>query len=462
MNFTPDITIYTDGSTAPGNPGPSGYGFFAVTDTKIYNGFGPVSIRATNNEAELTAVIKSIEYVNYLNKYSSLLLLSDSKYVVDGINSLDKWERNNWMTASGTLLANVGLWEDIKKAITKFKLNGNKFVTKWVKGHDGNIGNEQADQNANKGRIGVLTGKSEHTCVIENRLQAEYKNDVLAAESIVNGSKVVSKPFNLTPLLSGKKWFFNTNLKNHLTEGRYFYTTSTYENKKLDNNKNIGKRNPDTHYAIYITDYLIGELEAIRDQYNNSLSDMIVPIIIDLASVKKNLPTIADKSKLKEVITIKGNMAVTADSSVLGTVVTPPKLIFKLEGIFNYGFTLLNKFVTKADDVAIVDITEHFFTVSAKGKQNLHVDFKNDLKTMVVDNIPLNNSIVTIKLNLGVDIPLRNNFLALIKQKSSLLKVFSVMFEITENSYRVATIIQCDNDIGIYFTPDANYRIIKI
>lgn len=128
------IHIYTDGA-ASGNPGPGGYGIVMLYKQhrkEISEGFK----LTTNNRMELLAVIVALESVKKAN--ASVVVYSDSKYVVDSINKkwLDNWERTGFKKK-----ANVDLWKRFLKVRHKHHL---KFV--WVKGHASNAENNRCDE----------------------------------------------------------------------------------------------------------------------------------------------------------------------------------------------------------------------------------------------------------------------------------------------------------------------------
>ena len=75
------VNIYTDGACR-GNPGPGGWGVYieyGETTKELYGG----DELTTNNKMELTAAIKGLEA---LNTKCQVNLITDSKYVMDGIN----------------------------------------------------------------------------------------------------------------------------------------------------------------------------------------------------------------------------------------------------------------------------------------------------------------------------------------------------------------------------------------
>ena len=98
----------------------------------------------TNNRMELTA---AIEALNALKKPSKVILHTDSKYVMDGINEwMANWKMRGWKTAAKKPVKNQDLWMALDEATQRHEIQW-----KWVKGHDGNPGNEEADELANLG-----------------------------------------------------------------------------------------------------------------------------------------------------------------------------------------------------------------------------------------------------------------------------------------------------------------------
>ena len=136
------VNIYTDGACR-GNPGVGGWGVYieyGETTKELYGG----DELTTNNKMELTAAIKGLEA---LNTKCQVNLITDSKYVMDGINGwINGWKKNNWKNSQKKDVKNKDLWIQLDK------LNSYHDVKwSWVKGHSGHLQNEKADQLANKG-----------------------------------------------------------------------------------------------------------------------------------------------------------------------------------------------------------------------------------------------------------------------------------------------------------------------
>jgi ribonuclease HI len=128
-----EIHIYTDGA-ATGNPGPGGYGAVLLSGNlrkELSQGYQ----HTTNNRMELLAVIAALESLKKPN--SSVVVFSDSKYVVDAIEK--KWLAG-WVQKNFNKVKNPDLW---KRFLVVFKRHQVKFV--WVKGHADNAENNRCD-----------------------------------------------------------------------------------------------------------------------------------------------------------------------------------------------------------------------------------------------------------------------------------------------------------------------------
>ena len=141
-NGLPKVVIYTDGS-CQGNPGPGGWGALLVSGKHRKELTGGDRY-TTNNRMEMMA---SIEALKSLKKKSDVDLYTDSRYLKDGIEKwLPAWKKNNWRTRQRQPVKNRDLWELLDCLILQHCIRWC-----WVKGHDGNEGNERADKLAKEG-----------------------------------------------------------------------------------------------------------------------------------------------------------------------------------------------------------------------------------------------------------------------------------------------------------------------
>jgi len=130
------VQIYTDGA-CQGNPGPGGWGAVLIWEGQTYEINGGERL-TTNNRMELTAVIRAL---SELKKPVPVKLYSDSQYVIRGMKEwIHGWKRKGWKRTTGPL-ENVDLWQELDSIAARYQI---EWI--WVRGHQGNLYNEKADQ----------------------------------------------------------------------------------------------------------------------------------------------------------------------------------------------------------------------------------------------------------------------------------------------------------------------------
>ncbi len=146
------INIYTDGACS-GNPGPGGWGALLVAQKngqviskkEIYGG----EPNTTNNRMELMAAMKAL---NKLKRPAKVTVITDSKYLKDGMTKWIKtWRSNNWKTSTKKEIKNLDLWKEIYSLSEEHEVSW-----AWVKGHNNHDENEKADSLA---RLGMESHK---------------------------------------------------------------------------------------------------------------------------------------------------------------------------------------------------------------------------------------------------------------------------------------------------------------
>jgi len=136
------VIAYTDGACR-GNPGPGGWGVF-LQYGEHRKEFSGGEAPTTNNRMELMAAISALES---LREPCKVALHTDSKYVLQGLTEwLPGWKKRGWKTADKKPVKNQDLWERLDAAAARHQVDW-----KWVKGHAGDPGNENADRLANQG-----------------------------------------------------------------------------------------------------------------------------------------------------------------------------------------------------------------------------------------------------------------------------------------------------------------------
>lgn len=135
------VTIYTDGACS-GNPGPGGYGvllLYGSARRELSAGYR----RTTNNRMEMMGCIVGLQA---LKERCEVLIYSDSSYVVDAITKswAVRWRENGWKRRE------KGKWKEAMNAdlwaVMLELCEQHDVMFQWVRGHNGNEGNERCDE----------------------------------------------------------------------------------------------------------------------------------------------------------------------------------------------------------------------------------------------------------------------------------------------------------------------------
>lgn len=139
MSVRPRVRLVTDGACS-GNPGPGGWAALLISGDHEKMLSGGES-NTTNNRMELTAVIEGLAA---LRRPSEVLVVTDSKYVLDGMTKwIIGWKKRGWLTAGKKDVKNRDLWEELDRHCSEHSV-----VWEWVRGHAGHEENERVDEAA--------------------------------------------------------------------------------------------------------------------------------------------------------------------------------------------------------------------------------------------------------------------------------------------------------------------------
>lgn len=157
--MTAQYIVYADGACS-GNPGPGGWAFEVthVGFTELAAASG-MSTGTTNNIMELTAATNALEAIlKNANMASAIqpgeiILRLDSQYVLDGLFKwIEGWKANGWKTAGRKPVKNPELWQRLDRVRLGLEGAGFELKAEWVKGHNGEPGNERVDTEAARNR----------------------------------------------------------------------------------------------------------------------------------------------------------------------------------------------------------------------------------------------------------------------------------------------------------------------
>ena len=188
--------IYTDGASR-GNPGPGGWAVIVISGDRVQEIAGRMD-DVTNNQMELMAVQKALEYVEENIPGGQVLVHTDSTYVLKGLEYwLDGWVRNGWITSTKKPVENKGLWEKLYELRESL---GNRLKLVKVAGHSGHEFNDRCDELA----VALALNKKED--VFSGTL-VDYKNKLSEnpPKSVQKTTKTKAGPaYSYVSLIDGK------------------------------------------------------------------------------------------------------------------------------------------------------------------------------------------------------------------------------------------------------------------
>lgn len=133
------IKVWTDGACDP-NPGVGGWGWHRADGASDFGG----ERLTTNNRMEMTAILNAMRA---LPDGAVAIIHSDSQYCVNGLTVWSAgWARKDWRK-KGEPMPNRDLWLALEAEKKRLRA-----VFRWVRGHNGDAGNEKADRLAVMGR----------------------------------------------------------------------------------------------------------------------------------------------------------------------------------------------------------------------------------------------------------------------------------------------------------------------
>lgn len=135
---------YTDGSCSP-NPGPGGFAVIKDMQPLIVGH----ELNSTNIRMEGKALIAAMKDA----AGAEVEIFTDSEFWINVITKwAPGWADKNWVKKGGEI-KNL---EIVKEAYALYQ--DSQAILTWVRGHEGDPGNEMADEWANKARSGRLDG----------------------------------------------------------------------------------------------------------------------------------------------------------------------------------------------------------------------------------------------------------------------------------------------------------------
>ena len=138
------LTYYTDGSASP-NPGPGGFSVIRDMVPALLGGEQPST---TNIRMEGLAIMAALKDA----AGEECVIYSDSEFWINVITKWSlAWEANGWKKKGGEI-KNLDI---VREVCPSYRMSNARLS--WVRGHEGDAGNEMADEWANLARVHKVT-----------------------------------------------------------------------------------------------------------------------------------------------------------------------------------------------------------------------------------------------------------------------------------------------------------------
>lgn len=433
-------------------------GAVQVTPIEYFDFFGPASGdphdprgRSTNNRAEITAIIKALEYCKQ-EDIRTIQLKSDSEYALDGWNRVLKlWAKNKWCRRDGVEIRSKDLWMrawDLKQSLEGFNIDAT-----WIQGHSIFLGNNMADMNANLGKNMSIDKRDEDDAIME----------VSPAQGYWTQGEMEKHA-----LIAHQKLFFNGEYENH-KPGTYFLGAVDKDMGLL------GKRLSDSSYSILILKEPLEELERLIEHQCSMGDDENELVVAHLSSfykprVQKQFMDYGTFSLYRQEAHL--NNLHSSDKNLITEAIDPPKqslnAVVAMNNVYSWLLDFLDDSVAKR--FTQTDITAHLYesTVVQKKKEDIVVtklkaSIKPGVASIAVDANyrDSNGTELTLPtvLSFGIDLPDRNG---LKRIEEFTPKVTLLSWEESPGVFRYFTVIQANDDVGAYCGYYSNTRLNKV
>lgn len=425
---------------------------------------------ATNNEMELTAFQKTLEFIRD-NEIEKSRLYLDSQYVIQGYTKqYDVWEQNGWKTSQGKTPLNLDKWHEIKYLANEIESKGYSFKLDWVKGHIGLLGNSRADELATRG---VFTAQN----------KIDYEEMVISPVANYNTPSV-----DINSLITRNRWYFITGYDDpeQFFDGRWLYYTGyhgkpkaskddeeehdeggTFSEYRPPDSINWGVSQPDTYYGLVLVKDRIDVIDSIQRLHNLRCPDDHERLVVgNLANILNSKTFNLIKEHGDKVLTKHQYMNQLSNTS--GQYVTweikPQRRAYLAHETFeSYKQRLIDYVNGKMN---VTDITDLIYeTVEKKKKVSYKVKDTIPQTCKFLDlevNVDLGKGVEKqpLRLTLNIDFPVRNHLMRMTEDGTVKPKVEIVTWRESDVAFRYGAIIERNGDLLFWVGSDANLRIV--
>lgn len=426
-----------------------------VTPVHYVDGHGSFLEEVTNNIAEIVAATKALEHAEaYV--VSSVLIYTDSEYVINGITKwVDGWIRNDWSKGDGGEIANVAFWKDLVAIKTRLEERGTELTFKWVKGHNGSLGNSLGNTIADRfATLAVMLSK-----------KGIHVNSITTSTPEGYWKYEVDKH----PMLANRRCYFNT-IPETIIPGEYYLGDHSKEDDM------IGTRVSDGAFSVVRLKEPEPVLEMVRKHQSNICGGRDALIMLRLDKLFSP-NTHEELCAFGEVAIVQPNQHRLDLNDIkdepLSREFNPPKLAVRAVLAIGELANLLDMTLANDPRVTTTDLTPILYEASVKVKkvkgggeeqqvlQKLKADYNVGYAALDVQaNYKDGEEIkaVPLTLTLGIDL-LDRNSLKRLETASPVVRL--ITWQESPTAFRYATVVTAGEDCGIWAGVYSNLRIVS-
>lgn len=420
-----------------------------ITLTHYVNGFGSLDPDSTNNQAELTAAIRAMEIAEEYG-IQDVLLIMDSELTLKGLTEwMSGWAANNWIKADQTEVKNATLWKRAHELKTQLEAAGVKIRGRWVKGHSGALGNELADQLANRGIIAGRNGSAMEVVKVD------------AAKGYWSNKNPRNR------LFSHPNWYFGTQSDDQgiSPDGRHVY----YLGDPREDDELLGKKIADATFSVLYLKEPEAVLATVRNAVKNMGAGQYQGLSIGHLEKIFHPETYAEIQAYGDKLLVKDyqrQRLFSPTDAILTKEIRPARLAYHAVDALQALEQLLQEHLVPQPNTRLrsTDITDILYEVDTSKKKpvyKLKSHITSAVRSIQVDASyargPDESGMATITLTLGLDLPDRNTLAALAGETT---KVTLLTWPESAHAIRYATVLEADGDAGIWSGIYANLHML--
>lgn len=411
-----------------------------VTPLQYIDGYGSQIPESTNNIAEVTGLLEALQVVIENKAVIDVMLVIDSKYALNGLlNWSRKWAANNWVRPDTTPVANAELWQQVLEAKRILEERGTQIYTRWVRGHSGDLGNDAVDLLASSAVIAGKKGLSIRSVELtDSKGYWSFKADY---------NRMISHPY----------WYFNTNVggTQKSPDGRVVY----YLGEHGAEDDFVGKPVSSASFSVLFLKERNPVLEMITAHQDSldtgGFNSMVIGRVNNITSAKvyTELEKYGDKFLHQHNY---GKMDLFTPANLLLTKeLRPPRIAFRVMQQMGVMESMLIDYIADpaSKGVVVNDITGLLYEVNTAKKKpvtKLLPAINSTVKRLEIEaayDTGVKAGVFKLPVTIGIDIANRNTLSALAALNP---KVHLITWRESDTAFRYATIIQTDDDIGIW------------